>query len=529
MEIDPTHLPDDATALQRMLLRTLAQVDATQARLDATQAQLSATQAQLAAKERELQRVQHWLEHLLRHRYGQKRERVDENQLFLFAAQIAATGQEPPPEPQPAAPRPAPQGHGRQRLPKSLPRRRVVYDLTEQERQCPECHAELRHIGEQVSERLEYVPASLEVIEEACQKYACPKGCAVVTAAKPAAPIEKGLAGPGLLAHVAVSKFGDHLPLHRQESILARRGVELSRQTMCDWMRQCAELVSPLYELMKRRTLSSKVVQTDDTPVPVLDPELPHTRTGRIWTYVGDAEHPYTVYDYTPNRSRDGPDEFLKNFRGYLQADAYSGYDAIYKDAARGVTEVACMAHARRKYFEAQSSDIMRSMVVLAYMHLLYDVEREAREGQQNAAGRLALRQARSRPLLGDLKAYLERERPQVLPKSPIAQAIGYTLSNWEALVRYAGDGDLEIDNNGAERSLRGVAVGRRNWTFFGSDGGGHTAAALSSLIASAKRHRIDPFAYVRDVFARISAHPKNRLEELLPDQWLAARKATAS
>ena len=516
MAIDPRNLPNDAAALQQMLLRTMAQLDA--------------TQAQLAAKEHELQRVQHWLEQLLRHRYGQKRERVDENQLFLFAIEIASTGQDAPPAPRPpAAPRPEPQGHGRQKLPKSLERRRVVFDLAAHERQCPECQSELRHIGEEISERLEYVPASLLVIEEACQKYACPKGCTVVTAEKPPAPIEKGLAGPGLLAHVAVSKYGDHLPLHRQESILARHGVELSRKTMCDWMRQCAELVSPLYDLMKQRALSSKVVQTDDTPVPVLDPELPRTRTGRIWTYVGDPDHPYTVYDYTPNRSRAGPDEFLKDFRGYLQADAYSGYDEIYQDSERGVTEVACMAHARRKYFEAQSSDIMRSMVVLAYIHLLYDVEREARDGELGAAGRLALRQARSRPLLQDLKAYLERERRQVLPKSPIAQAIAYTLSNWDALVRYAEDGDLEIDNNGAERSLRGVAVGRRNWTFFGSDNGGRTAAVLSSLIATSKRHHIDPFAYLRDVFERISTHPNKQLEELLPDKWLAARTAAAS
>ncbi len=314
----------------------------------------------------------------------------------------------------------------------------MVFDLADHERQCPECQMELRHIGEEISEQLEYVPASLHVVQQACQKYACPKGCTVVTAAKPLAPIEKGLAGPGLLAHVAVSKFGDHLPLHRQEAIFARQGVDLSRQTMCDWMRQCAELVSPLVDLMKERVLSSKVVQTDDTPVPVLDPELPRTRTGRIWTYVGDAQHPYTVYDYTPNRCRDGPDEFLKDFHGYLQADAYSGYDQIYKEADRGITEVACMAHARRKYFEAQSSDIMRSTVMLAYMHLLYDVEREARDKQLDAAGRLALRQERSQPMLDDIKAYLERERPRVLPKSPIGQAIAYTLSNWDALVRYA-------------------------------------------------------------------------------------------
>lgn len=263
MAIDPHNLPDDAAALQRMLLRTMTQLDA--------------ATGELVAKERELQRVRHWLEQLLRHRYGQKRERVDENQLFMFAVEIASSGQEAPPEPKPAsgALRPTRPGHGRQRLPKSLERRRVEYDLTDGERQCPECEGELRRIGEEISERLEYVPASLHVIEEACQKYACSKGCTVVTAQKPAAPIEKGLPGPGLLAQVAVSKYGDHLPLHRQESIWARHGVELSRKTMCDWMRECAELVSPLYELMKQRALSSKVVQTDDTPVPVLDPELP--------------------------------------------------------------------------------------------------------------------------------------------------------------------------------------------------------------------------------------------------------------
>jgi transposase len=517
MAIDPNNLPNDAAALRQMLLSAMAQLDA--------------TQQQLAAKEHELQKVQHWLEHLLRHRYGHKRERVDDNQLFLFAVELVSLGQEAPPEPRPAKPasRPAAQGHGRKALPKSLERRRVVYDLAAGERQCPQCQSELRRIGEEISERLEYVPASLHVIEEACQKYACTKGCTVVTAAKPPAAIQKGLPGPGLLAHVAVSKYGDHLPLHRQESIFARQDVDLSRKTMAGWMRDCAELVTPLFDLMKERALSSKVVQTDDTPVPVLDPELPHTRTGRIWTYVGDAAHPYTVYDYTPNRSRAGPDEFLKDFHGYLQADAYSGYDEIYKDAERGVTEVACMAHARRKFFEAQSSDIMRSMVMLAYLHLLYEVEREARAGGLNAPQRLALRQARSQPILADMKAYLERERTQVLPKSPISQAIAYTLSNWDALVRYCQDGDLEIDNNGAERSLRGVAVGRRNWTFFGSDNGGHTAAVLTSLIATCKRHHIDPFGYLRDVFQRIPSHPITRLAELLPDIWLANRTAASS
>jgi len=507
--IDPNQLPNDPAALRQIVMTLLEEVE---------------------TKDRRLRQLQHWVEQLLRARYGPRRERVSENQLFLFAVALVSAGREAPREPEASA---APEktesgagkrkGHGRQRLPKSLERRRVVYDLEEAKRKCPECREELKRIGEEVSERLEYVPASLVVIQEACQKYACAKGCTVVTAEKPMAPIEKGLPGPGLLAHVAVSKYGDHLPLHRQEAIFQRQGVELSRQTMADWMRAGADLVSPLYELMKQQVLGSKAIQTDDTPVPVLDPDLPHTRTGRIWTYVGDGEHPYTVYDYTPTRSRDGPEEFLKAFRGYLQADAYSGYDHFYEEPERGIEEVACMAHARRKHWEAQSSDLMRSTVMLAYIRLLYDVEREARDRKLQGEGRRALRQKKSKPILDDIHTYLEREQPQMLPKSPEGEAIAYMLSNWKALIRYCEDGDLEIDNNGAERSLRSVAVGRKNWMFYGSDNGGRTAAVLSSFIATSKRLGLDPFAYLRDLFGRIGSHPQSRLAELLPDQWKVA------
>ena len=511
MEIDPNHLPDDPAALRQLVVELLEELD---------------------AKERRLSRVQHLLEQLLRHRYGPKRERVDENQLFLFAAEVVHAGQDnaaPPASEEAPRPKRKRRGHGRKPLPASLERRQVVYDLTEHERQCPQCQGELQHIGEEISERLEYVPASFHVIQEACQKYACGQGCTVVTAEKPLPPIDKGLPGPGLLAQVAVSKYGDHLPLYRQEGIYRRHGVELSRKTMCGWMRQCAELLSPLLERMKQQALRSKVMQTDDTPVAVLDAALPRTRTGRIWTYVGDGQHPYTVYDYTPSRGRAGPEEFLKPFRGYLQADAYAGYDELYKDPDRSVIEVACWAHARRKFYEAQSSDVMRATVLLAYIRLLYDVEREARDGEMSAPERRALRQARSEPILDDIKTYLETERENVLPKSPIGQAIAYALSNWEALARYTEDGDLEIDNNGAERSLRGVAVGRKNWMFYGSDNGGQTAAVLSSLIATCKRLHIDPFSYLRDVFERINAHPRGQLDDLLPDRWLAARTAVTS
>lgn len=507
-KIDRNDLPKDPEALKDMVVDLLTDIE---------------------AKEWELQRTRHALVRLLRWRYGPRRERVDENQLFLWALEQVGTGRDlaeaPAPKPASASSEKR-KGHGRKALPRELKRKRVIYDLPEDQRQCPECREALRLLGEEVSERLEYVPASLYVLEEVCRKYACAKGCTVVTAGKPMQPIEKGLPGPGLLAHVVVNKYADHLPLHRQAGMFERHGVELSRSTLCDWMGRCAELVKPLYELMKERVLESKAMQTDDTPVGVLDRERMHTRSGRIWTYVGDAEHPFTVYDYTPTRSRDGPVEFMAEYTGYLQADAYAGYEALYDDPKRKVTEVACWAHARRKFYDAQGTDLMRAMVMLAYIRLLYDVEREARDLGLKGEGRLALRLAKSVPILEDIKAYLERERPHVLPKSPEAQAISYALSNWKALTRYCEDGDLEIDNNGAERSLRGVVVGRKNWLFFGSDVGGRTAAVLTSFIMTCKRLRIDPFAYLRDVFDRISAHPAKRLDELLPDRWKAAGQA---
>ena len=509
MKIDPHNLP-----------RNLEQCHALIAELA----------TELEAKDRKLQRVLHQLAKILRWRYGPRRERIDPNQCFLFAVGIVEAGQDIKPEPAAEAaaePAPARKGYGRRRAPAEIERTRVEYDLPEEDKFCPECQAALQLLGEETSERWEYVPAHIEVIEQVCKKYACPKGCTVRTAVKPMQPIERGLAGPGLLAHVVVSKYADHQPLYRQEQMFARQGIQLSRKTMCDWMGQCASLLGPVYDEMKNRVTQSKAMQTDDTPVNVLDPDLPRTRICRIWTYVGDRMHPYTVYDYTANRSRDGPEAFMEDFSGYLQADAYAGYDHLFGDPDRDVTEVACWAHVRRKFYEAQSHDLMHSMVMLAFIRLLYEVEREARGLALDPEGRRELRQRRSVPILTDIEDYLRGEQTGVMPKSPIGEAIAYALNNWAALIRYCEDGDLEIDNNGAERSLRGIAVGRKNWMFFGSDRGGQTAAVLTSFIATCKRLHIDPFAYLRDVIDRISAHPANRIEELLPDQWKAARSAT--
>jgi transposase len=316
-----------------------------------------------------------------------------------------------------------------------------------------------------------------------------------------------------------------YFPLHRQAKIFARFGVELSDQTMGGWMRQCADLLDPLYKKLKGFVLSSKVVGTDDTPVKVLDRNLPQTRQGRIWPYVGDRDHPAIIYDFTPTRQRAGPEEFLKGFRGHLQADAYVVYDSFFTDPARGMVEVGCWAHARRHFHKALEKDPARMGGVLAIIAHLYEVEKVSRQnGLRGEALRLG-RERDARPMLDQLHDYLLTIREQVLPKSEAGQAIAYTLKNWAALTRYCSDGDLSIDNNATERSLRSFAVGRNNWTFFGSDNGGKTAAVLRSFVSSCELVRIDPFAWFRDVLSRIAEHPIKRLEELLPHCWAQASR----
>lgn len=513
--LDPRQLPSDPQVLREMVLALSAQVE---------------------EHERRLQRVQYIMEQLLAWKFGARRERViDERQLFLFAVEFEARGgdvgalmealipeTERSENPLLALEEEKPRkkkGHGRKPLPSSLVRERIEYELSEAERTCPQCAKPMTKIGEDVSERLEYVPASLKVIEEARAKYGCRCGGCVKTAPKPGMPIAKSTAGPTLLAQVAVSKYLDHCPLHRQEGIFRRHGVELSRKTMCDWMKRTADALRPLYEGLKREALSSKTVHTDDTPVAVLDRKLPRTRKGRFWTYVGEKA---TVYDYTPTRKRAGPEKFLEPYRGYLQADAYAGYDALFAEPERGLVEVACWAHARRKFYEARGSELSCAMTVVAFIGLLYRIERKTRAW--SSAERQALRQRWAKPVLETLYELLVRQRDRVLPKSPEGMAIHYALGNWAALCRYVEDGDLAIDNNAAERSLRGVVVGRQNWLFFGSDGGGETAAVLRSLIASCQQAGVEPYAYLSDVLRRIADFPLRRIAELLPTHWKPAQ-----
>ena len=305
-----------------------------------------------------------------------------------------------------------------------------------------------------------------------------------------------------------------HLPLHRQEQIFARHGVDLSRKTLCDWVLQSAWLLEPVVNAMKREVMQSYCINTDDTPVPVQDTGKTHR--AYLWVYIGDRDHPYTIYDFTWTRCRDGPETFLKKYEGYLQADAFSGYDRLY--AGGKIIEVGCWAHARRKFFEAKTTAPVPAHQALLRVKALYDIEREAKESSANE--RLALRQEKAVPLLADFAAWLHELQPHALPKSPLSQAIHYTLENWTALTRYTQEGRLRIDNNAAERALRRIVVGRNNWLFAGSERGGHAAATLYSLIASAKQNGLDPFAYPRDLLARIPTHTHRQINQLFPDRW---------
>jgi transposase len=518
-------------------------------------------------KDRELDGVRHRLDQLLRRLYGPKSERFRPDQPGLFDELLGAdseptpsTADEPPTD-EPATPR-RKKGHGRRRLPDDLERKRQVHDLAEAEKVCPCCQQPRIRIGEETSEQLDYQPAKLFVWLHVRLKYACPsclaKACAepdaaavpseptsagpgvatsadplslIVTAPKPAQPIDKGLPGSGLLAYVITSKYADHLPLHRQEAILARHGVELSRSTLCGWMAAAANLLTPLYALMLTEVLKSRVVQTDETRLPVQDPNQDKTKSGRLWVFIGDREHPFTVYDYTPTKARDGPATILANFTGFLQADAANVFDGIYLPGA--ITEVACWAHARRYFHEARDSDAANSAEALARIRVFYAIEDEAKDeidaselrGDAADAVRLRWRQAKTILMLKEFATWMEETAKIVLPKSPMGQAIAYAQRQWSALQRFTEHGFLNIDNNAAERALRAVAIGRKNYLFVGSDNGGHTAAVLYTMTQTCKRHGIDPFAYLQDALTRLPTLAPERLPDLFPHTWAKSQR----
>jgi transposase len=583
------HLPDDAATLKRMVLELLAS---------------------LHERDRDIEGYRHRINLLLRRLYGPRSERINPDQLLLFAE--PATGQDTAPAPPESTPASKPKRrcrpHGRRRLPENLPRESKHHELAEADRICQGCGQPRIDIGADRSEQLDYRPASLFVVEHFVHKYVCPccnrrpthaqvqqiradqesepmperppgpqppplaakamptpgpmdtppeqaspgqqpveqghrspaatplcrfldPSEVVIAAPKPAMPIPKGLPGPGLLAHLIVSKYTDHMPLHRLERVYERQGLFLHRSTLCDWLAACAELLRPLYDLMVKVVLQSRALHTDDTTVKMQELVTHLLSTARLWVYLGDAAHPYNVFDFTVNRKRDGPQRFLADYRGYLHADAFSGYDGLYlpdpRTARARIMEVACNAHARRKFYEARGSDALRSHQALAYYRQLYELERPAKDFDD--AQRLQMRQDLAVPILSQFHQWLEAQRPEVLPKSPMAEALGYALNNWAALVRYTEAGFLAIDNNVAEREMKRIAIGRKNWLTVGSLRGGQTAAVLFSFTSTCQRLGVEPWAYLQDVLTRLPTMAAGQLGNLLPDRWQVARRASTA
>lgn len=508
MLANPSELSNDPAELRALLV-------ANRAALAAREVELNETRAVLAQRDLQIEALKLTLLKLRRMQFGRSSEKLalEIGQLELRLEELESeaaitdcTSVLRPPRQQPA----------RRPLPDHLPRESVIHAPA---CTCPDCGGALRPFGESVSEMLEYIPARFKVIRHVRPKLAC-AGCeAIIQAPAASRPIARGLAGPGLLAHVLVSKYADHLPLYRQSQIYAREGVELDRSTLADWVGQSSSLLRPLGEALARHVLTAAKVHADDTPVPVLAPGAGRTKTGRLWAYVRDDrpaadEAPAAVlFRYSPDRKGVHPQTHLKGFCGILQADAFAGFNVLYGER---IVEAGCWAHVRRKFYDlTQAGPAPLAEQALQRIAALYAVEADIRG--QSPDRRKTTRQARAGPMLAEFRSWLQATLSQVSTKSVLAAAIRYALARWAALTRYVDDGRIEIDNNAAERAIRAVALGRKNYLFAGSDAGGERAALIYSLIGTATLNGLDPQAYLTAVLERIAEHPVNRVDELLP------------
>jgi transposase len=510
-------LPDDVPALKALVRLLLGEV----VRLRADNERLRAENAELRGK----------LDCALKHRFGRRSERRPRRR-------------EPEGDGEPGKRR---DDHGRSPLPEHLPRREVVCDLSEEEKRCPCCGQARVCIGTQTAEQLDLQPAVFFVLRTVRRSYACPRCDPAgvppeqrLATAGPAqvGPIAKGLCGPGLLAHVITAKFADHVPLHRLAGQLGRSGVNVARSTLGGWLSRAAGLLSPLVALMHQRALLSRAIHSDDTGVKLRADGADRTRKAHLWAYIGDADFPYVVFDFTAGYTAAGPQRFLSGYEGYLQADALAQYEGLYGSGL--VKHCCCWAHARRKFVAAAEAGDARAEQALALIRKLYAIERQLppllptdepgqeQRRRQREEQRRATRQREAKPLLDDLGRWLEQQWASALPKSPLGQAITYARNNWAALGRYLEAGFLAIDNNLSERTLRAVALGRSNWGVIGSEAGGRTAAVLYSIVATCKHLGIDPFSYLREALPGLFAlGDRPTVEQVmgwLPDRWLLRR-----
>jgi len=510
MDINLAALPHDVDTLHSMIGDLAAALDS-----ERTEAQA------------EIDRLRNIVKMLQRNRFGKRSERLDSDQLLLgledLDVDIARAEADLPPE-TPAKKKSGRNSDGRPSLPDHLPREDITLDIDAQA--CPDCGGAVHSIGESISEMLDYVPARLRVLRIRRPKYGC-RACGTIhQAPAPERPIAKGLASPGLLAHVLVSKYCDHVPLYRQSQIFARHGIELNRSTLANWVGGASWWLEPLRARLADHVFASTKLFADDTPIPVLDPGRGRTRTGRLWVYARDdrpwagLDPPAAVFFYSPDRKAERPEAHLNHFHGVLQVDGYAGFERL---TGRGnIVLAACWAHARRKFYDVhQATASPVAAEALRRIRDIYAIEKEIRG--QSAGERKSTRNDRSRPLVDAMKPWLESQLHRVPKRGSLAEAIRYALARWAALCRFLNDGRVELDNNAVERAIRPVALGRKNHLFAGSDGGADRWAIVASLVATAKLNNVEPYAYLKDVIDRMTnGHPMSRIDELLPWNWEA-------
>jgi transposase len=528
-------LPDDIATLKAM-------VTATQAALLEAQAKARNAEAEVRARELLIEQMKFTIARLRHERFGQSSERgtvLEQLELELAdmeedasqaeaTAQLAAKAAADAKVTVQAFERRKP---ARRPLPEHLPRERVVYPAPSA---CPCCGGILHKLGEDVTETLEVIPRQWKVIQHVREKFSCRSCEAITQPPAPSYPIARGRAGAGLLAHILFAKYGLHLPLNRQSAVYAREGIELDVSTLADWVGAAAATLMPLVEAIRAHVFAAERIHADDTTVPVL--AKGKTRIGRLWTYVrddrpfGGCDPPAAVFFYSPDRGAKHPEQHLAGYAGLMQADAYAGFNRLYGAARKPgpIIEAACWAHARRQFFDLARLDKGPIAIeAVDRIDALFAIERDI--NGLTPQGRLSVRNERIRPLVVSLERWLREQRAKLSGQSKTGKAIGYSLTRWVALTRFVDDGRLCMSNNAAEREIRPIAVGRKNWTFAGSDEGGRRAAAIYTLIQTAKLNDLDPQAWLADVLARLQDHPAKRIAELLPWNWKLERQQKAA